>query len=55
MKKFVVLLFILILALLCFGCYSAEQPPLTEVETELLAASQNLSGMEKGDGKALKV
>ncbi len=54
MKKIVVLLFILILALPCFGCYSAEQPPLSQVETELLAASQNLSGMEKGDGKALK-
>ncbi|MDO9491306.1 DUF4358 domain-containing protein [Acetobacterium sp.] len=54
MKKFAVLLFILILALPCFGCHSAEQPPLSQVETDLLAASQNLSGMEKGDGKALK-
>ncbi|WP_373481460.1 DUF4358 domain-containing protein [Acetobacterium sp.] len=54
MKKFAVLLFILILALPCFGCHSAEQPPLSQVESDLLAASQNLGGMEKGDGKALK-
>lgn len=54
MKKFAVLLFILILALPCLGCQSAEQAPLSQVETDLLAASQNLSGMEKGDGKALK-
>lgn len=54
MKKIVVLLFILILTLSCFGCASAEQAPLTQVETDLLATSQNLSGMEKGDGKALK-
>lgn len=54
MKKLAVLLFILILALPSFGCHSAEQPPLSQVETDLLATSQNLSGMAKGDGKALK-
>ena len=54
MKKFTVLLFILILALPCFGCQSVEQATLSQVEADLLAASQNLSGMEKGDGKALK-
>jgi hypothetical protein len=54
MKKFTVLLFILILALPCFGCQSVEQATLSQVEADLLAASQNLSGMEKGNGKALK-
>ncbi|MBI4856091.1 MAG: DUF4358 domain-containing protein [Acetobacterium woodii] len=54
MKKFYVFLFILILTLPCFGCRSATQPPLSQVETDLLAVSQNLNGMEKGDGKALK-
>lgn len=54
MKKFYILLLILIFAFPCFGCSSAAQPPLSQVETDLLAASQNLSGMEKGDGKALK-
>ncbi|WP_423055502.1 DUF4358 domain-containing protein [Acetobacterium carbinolicum] len=54
MKKIFVLLSILILALLSFGCHSAEQAPLSQVEADLLAASQNLSGMEKGDGKTLK-
>jgi len=54
MKKIAVLLFILILVLPCFGCQSAEQATLSQVETDLLAASQNLIGMEKGDGKALK-
>lgn len=54
MKKIVVLLFILILSVLCFGCASVEQAPLSQVETDLLATSQNLSAMEKGDGKALK-
>lgn len=54
MKKFYILLFILILVLPCFGCRSVAQPPLSQVETDLLAASQNLNGMEKGDGKALK-
>jgi hypothetical protein len=54
MKKFTVLVFILILALSCFGCQSVEQATLSQVEADLLAASQNLSGMEKGNGKALK-
>ncbi|PKM60763.1 MAG: hypothetical protein CVU99_06440 [Firmicutes bacterium HGW-Firmicutes-4] len=54
MKKFSALLFILIFALPCFGCHSSEQAPLSQVEADLMAASQNFSGMEKGDGKALK-
>lgn len=54
MKKFCTLLFILILVLPCFGCTSTEQAALSQVENDLLAASQNLNGMEKGDGKALK-
>lgn len=54
MKKFYVFLFILILTFPCFGCRSATQPPLSQVETDLLTVSQNLNGMEKGDGKALK-
>ncbi|MBU4540609.1 MAG: DUF4358 domain-containing protein [Acetobacterium sp.] len=54
MKKFLVLLFILILAIPAFGCHSPEQAALSQVEADLLAASQNLSGMVKGDDKTLK-
>lgn len=54
MKKFYVFLVILMLTLPFFGCRSAVQPSLSQVEADLLAASQNLNGMEKGDGKALK-
>lgn len=54
MKKVYVFLFILILAFPCFGCTSVTQPPLSQVEADLLATSQNLNGMEKGDGKSFK-
>ncbi len=54
MKKFAVLLVILILILPFFGCQTADQAPLSQVEADLLATSQNLNGMTKGDGKALK-
>lgn len=54
MKKFAVLLVILILILPCFGCQTADQAALSQVEADLLATSQNLNGMTKGDGKALK-
>lgn len=54
MKKIAVLLFILILTLPCLGCQATDQAPLSQVEAELLTASQNLNGMEKGDDKALK-
>lgn len=54
MKKIAVLLFILILALPCCGCHATDQVPLSQVEVDLLTVSDNLSGMKKGDGKALK-
>lgn len=54
MKKIYAFLFILLLVLPCCGCGSTTPPPLSQIETELLTVSQNLSGMVKGDGKALK-
>jgi len=54
MKKIAVLLFILILTLPCCGCHATDQVPLSQVEVDLLTVSENLSGMKKGDGKALK-
>ncbi len=54
MKKLIVLLFIFILILPCCGCGTSAQAPLSQVESDLLAISQNLNGMEKGDSKALK-
>lgn len=53
MKKFTIILFILILTLPIFGCQQAIQPPLSQVEADLLAAVPNMN-MVKGDGKALK-
>jgi len=54
MKRFLVMISILILILPCLGCQSVEQAALSQVEGALVAATQNLNGMKKGDGKALK-
>jgi hypothetical protein len=53
MKKIFLVAIAFIFTFCCYGCHSATQPPLSQVETDLLASTQNL-GMQKGDGKALK-
>lgn len=53
MKKLVLIALAVILTFCCYGCHSVAQPSLSQVETDLLASTQNL-GMQKGDGKALK-
>lgn len=53
MKKFTIILFILILTLPCFGCHQSIQPPLSQIEADFLAVVPDLN-MEKGDGKSLK-
>lgn len=53
MKRFCIMLLILILALPLLGCHQYDKRPLAEVETDILASVSDL-GMAKGAGKDLK-
>ncbi|KNZ42878.1 DUF4358 domain-containing protein [Acetobacterium bakii] len=53
MKKFGLMILIILLALPLFGCSQNTSPALSDVEADLIASGET-QGMIKADGKALK-
>ena len=53
MKKFGLIILIIVLALPLLGCSQNTPPPLSDIEADLLASGET-QGMIKADGKALK-